>query len=306
VKPKTFYATGFAAVDILLRQQLRVSAGGTAVNVTLALAELGWETNFAGTVGNDPAGLFLKRELFEHGVSTKSLRLSDAWTTPVVLQDNVRGNHVWRFRCPICGANYAKHRPGHVSLAQEIVAATLRPDVYFFDRATLFSLELAESWRRAGSFVVFEPSSLGRPQLFARAVTAANLVKFSEDRARSFEDWLPLDNTTFIKTLGSSGVQFWSRYGSKGAVPTEAATVVDTAGAGDWTTAGIINSLHNSNYSESISSLRAGIKAGQQLGAAACSWTGVRDESPLVLATQELEQFSCPRLLGKLSHSAGT
>ena len=76
---------GEALVDILpqkrgetLRQaeRLRRVAGGSAMNVTVGLARLGWPAAFLGKVGDDPFGLFLRDTLERAGVDVSHLQMS--------------------------------------------------------------------------------------------------------------------------------------------------------------------------------------------------------------------------------------
>lgn len=280
---------------------MSVSSGGTATNVARALQGLGWKTQLIGTIGADPAGEFLKSELEGEGVGVVHLRQDEEWTTPVVLQIEHRGDHVWRFRCPICATAFAKHRPTPNEKARSLVLELPPPDVFFFDRPSLFTLAIAESWAGQGTFVVFEPAGLGRPQLFDRAINAAQLVKFSSERSSSFIDRLADSSATLVETRGSEGAQvrfakeaLWTHFPPE-AVPSK----VDSAGAGDWTTAGLLDSLFSAQSTEGLSTegVSRAVAKGQSLGAMACSWEGVHPKVPEKLDIADFERFACPRVV---------
>nr|WP_238324792.1 PfkB family carbohydrate kinase [Paenarthrobacter aurescens] len=288
---------------------MRVSPGGTATNVARALQSLGWDAQLVGTVGTDPAGQFLRSELETEGVGVQHLRNDDDWTTPVVLQMEYRGDHVWRFRCPICATAFAKHRPTPHEIARTMVRDCATPDVFFFDRVSLFTLTLAEEWSRKGSFVVFEPATLGRVQLFDRAIKIAHMVKFSSERAPAFKERLSAESTaTLVETLGADGAQVrlagqqtWKHY-----APQPVIDKVDSAGAGDWTTAGLLDQLVVSSGEEvtvNPESIARAVTNGQSLGALACSWEGVYPKEPVKLDGDDFERFACPRVIRESSNS---
>ncbi|GFZ32098.1 fructokinase [Clostridium zeae] len=56
-------------------------AGGAPANVTAAISKLGGEASFAGKVGNDPFGLFLKKTLEDVNVDTSMLVLDNKAST---------------------------------------------------------------------------------------------------------------------------------------------------------------------------------------------------------------------------------
>ncbi|QIZ99875.1 PfkB family carbohydrate kinase [Leifsonia sp. PS1209] len=300
----TLFASGFATVDVVLGDPLAVTAGGTAVNVTLAMESLGWSTGFAGTIGDDPAGDYLHDYLADRGVYVDHLTRHPAWTTPVVVQKRVRGDHEWRFSCPVCGARFAKHRPGPAAIAESIALAIPAPDVYFFDRATLFGIRLAEIWGAQGTTVVFEPAGLGRPFLFRRAAEAASLIKYSEERGPAFASQLNDVDAVLVETLGSAGARYRLSDAStfSDVLPAFAVDqMVDSAGAGDWTTAGLLQRLgRNGDIADALerpTTIRDAVQSGQRFGADACSWQGVRPESMTELPACDIEAFVCPRVI---------
>lgn len=194
----------------------------------------------------------------------------------------------------MCGARFAKHRPSEVAYAASTVQQLPAPDVFFFDRVSLFTIELARRWKEVGSLVFFEPAGLGRPALFDRAVDVSDVVKYSAERAPAFADRLPTGPTTLIETLGPEGarVRFDGIWTDVPGHPV--AALVDSAGAGDWTSAGIIDALFTSGEQD----WERALAAGQRLGADACGWAGVRPE-PATSVTGGFEAFGCPRVLSE-------
>jgi fructokinase len=120
---------------------------------------------------------------------------------------------------------------------------------------------------------------------FLALLKLAHIVKYSHDRIDQLD--LPNDSSALleIQTLGRGGARFRTELGSSGdgwhhveAKPV--ARMVDSAGCGDWFTAGLISSL----CSEGMSSLkRAGdsdilgaLDLAQSLAAWNCSFAGPR------------------------------
>ena len=294
---------GYAVADVSLDDAV-VSAGGTALNVADALSAFGWQSSLVGYLGDDPAGNLIKTSLASANVNVSHLELDARWTTPVVLQKSIHGHPSWSFSCPHCGAQFAKHRPAPASEAKNVLAAVAPPTVFFFDRATLFALALAEAWRQAGTLIFFEPSGLGRPQLFDRAVGLSHFVKFSSERAAAFEANLELAESVQIRTKGAAGLDFkvGGRWHYQAALAAPIAT--DSAGAGDWTTAGFLNSLLRGQTSEAMmerteATLTRPLADGQRFGALACAWTGARPRTwPSVTGHRVVDyRFFCPRMI---------
>lgn len=291
--PPRLVSTGFTALDVIMGEPPRAAAGGTAANVAAAAAALGWSAEAVGTVGDDAAGRFVRNDLSRVGVDVRGLRLDVSWTTPVVLQESADDDHVWRFACPRCGTKFAKHRPSPAPAAAALATEGHAPDVFFFDRASLFAVSLARAWRALGALVVFEPSTPGRPHLFNQAVAAAHLVKYSAQRAPAFQERALAGGAAVVRTAGAAGAAFRpagsGRWTSVSALP--AGHVVDTAGAGDWTTAGLLDGLFETAGTPAAATLALAdpealaqaVDAGQAWGARACAWVGARPaRSPLV------------------------
>lgn len=276
-------ASGYLVVDLLKAgNKLAASPGGTASNVANGLRSLGWQSSIAGTVGQDPAGHFFRGVLAVDGIAVTELAEEDNWTTPVIIQVEERGDHRWVFSCPHCGTRFAKHRPPSEVAAKELVSRAPAPKVFFFDRVSRYTVALAEAWRASGTCIVFEPSTLGRAALFERAVSLSHVVKYSDARSRDFESMLAEANSVLVRTSGSNGASY--RAGSSRPwvdVPTQTLPqIVDSAGAGDWTTAGFVNELGaDGDVLGSLGSereLEIALEAGVRLGAESCNWMGFR------------------------------
>src|SRR5207244_4134480 len=136
--------------DVVLRDDSAVQyagVGGTVGNVMSIMAFLGWRSVPVVRLGADPAGAQVLQELVSLGVDTSQLALDKRVNTPVVYQrnSNEAGHHSFSFRCPRCGhaRRFSEQLlEGIGTQAAEPLAQ--RGDVYFFDRLTSRSVEMAE------------------------------------------------------------------------------------------------------------------------------------------------------------------
>jgi fructokinase len=160
------------------------------------------------------------------------------------------------------------------------------PDVFYFDRVTPWALELAERCRRAGTLVVFEPSTIGGDlATFKRAIRAAHVLKYADDRIADMQDVDLSCVDVEIQTHGKEGLKFrvaeqaggWHHL-SAFMVP----YIADTAGAGDWCTSGFLYALVGSIIENggrgqlSTRRVKESLRFGQILAALNCMEKGAR------------------------------
>jgi fructokinase len=280
--PPSILSCGFVALDTLVEDDvLGYTAGGTAGNVAAALAFLGWQATVAAVVGADEAGTRLRRDLTRAGVSTRHITTREEASTPQVIHEIHERGHRYHFRCYECGRRLGKSLPPDASLATQILDEHPDPDVFFFDRASRFSVKLAEQYAERGTIVFFEPATKGRPELVDRAYAAATIVKCAADSSTAVKDSVNRSDTrTFILTDGANGIRY--RRGASGVRSVRAlpvTKVIDAAGAGDWTTTGILHALlgdERSIRTFSDKQIRNAIGWGQAVAALNCTWRGAR------------------------------
>lgn len=320
----TCVGTGFIALDVIRRSLNdatvleRRHAGGSCGNVLAILAHLGLRTTAVGRIGNDSAGHELVADLQRVGVDTSPLVEEDARATPVVLQNtfvNARGDVRHRFsrECPLCGSTMPGYRPLRVRDVANVVDKLPAPTVCYFDRASPGTVEFARRAREAGAFVVFEPSGINDERLFLRALGVAHVVKYASDRLRDLES-LPIGALPplEIRTQGSRGLEFRTRQGGRTGswnhLGSFAVTGVrDTAGAGDWCTAGFL--LHaTTQFDNPLCSITDNnavercLRFGQALAALNCRYDGARglmyaaSHKRIMAAARSLLSDSSPRL----------
>jgi fructokinase len=166
-----------------------------------------------------------------------------------------------------------------------------KPSVFFFDRVSRGALELARASAEHGALVVFEPSGVRDEGLFREAVGLSHVVKYSHERLGHLRQ-RPRHQHPFleIETVGSDGLRYrvrgrrkesgqWKEMRAYGLVGLR-----DTAGAGDWCTAGILHALGpdlrkggaRAFTEASNERIEDALRLGQALAAMKCRYEGAR------------------------------
>lgn len=278
--PMSVLTAGYVVVDILdAPDGLRHSAGGTAANVACNLAWLGASSAVLARLGDDPAGRYLVADLARAGVDTSGVRLDALVSTPLAVHRvTPSGDHVFVFRCPRCHRNLPRVRPP--TAAQARVAISARPGIFFFDRSPAAVLMAAGQVAAGGGLVFFEPNVTGRVPQCERAAALSHIVKVSDERLHELDLLVATarPGQLQIVTEGRRGLRFriggrrWLR------LPAHPVCVLDSGGAGDWVSAGLIAHLMTSQAID-YANVAAGLRIGQALAAICCRSLGARGMS---------------------------
>ena len=289
-RPRLLVA-GFVALDVIFGLDdpaPRFYAGGTSGNVCAGLAFLGWDVLAVGRLSQDVAGEMVRRDLERWGVDTSFLGLTPAASTPIVLErielsKNGVPKHRFLWNCPNCGSYFPPFRAILRKQVDFIKEQTGTPQVFFVDRVSRSTVELARHFRRAGAVIYFEPSAACDARLFREMLQVCDVLKYSAQRARSFAELLRSHEAQLeIETLGEDGLRFRSRraFSSWHSLPAYEVSIKDTAGAGDWTTVGFISSLLRKAKPGLGAATRQDIihslKHGQAFAALNCQFEGAR------------------------------
>ncbi len=292
----TAIGAGLLALDVVVSSDdVNSFAGGTCGNVLTILSYLGWNSMPVARLKNDAPADLLVDDLSNWGVDTTFVTRSDDGSTPVIIQrikEDAEGNpvHSFSLRCPCCSSYLPGYKSILGSAANDLTHETPDHQIFFLDRVSRGTLTLAEDSAKRGALVVFEPSGIGEPRLFREAWSLAHVVKYSNDRLRDIAD-LDLKSVRNrllleIETLGSSGLRFRSRLPDAESAKWRTLEAIaapllkDTAGSGDWCTAGLIHKLSRGGLKgfrrSSSSRLIDALRYGQTLAAWNCGYEGAR------------------------------
>jgi sugar/nucleoside kinase (ribokinase family) len=286
--------TGLVALDVVISDGLThdplLCAGGTCGNVLIALAYLGWESYPVARLRSDAASKRVTDDLKTWGVKLDFVSSDESGSTPIVVQhirhsDDGR-THSFSRKCPACGAWLPWYKAVRASTVPALSARLPKAHVFYFDRTSRGAITLAEHYRKSGAIVVFEPSSESEPHLLEKALSLAHVVKVASNRLPGNEALLKAKKPLLtIETCGAHGLRF-SKFPLKGKrswqrlSPFPVENMVDSSGAGDWCTAGIISSvgrLGPEGLAEMESeNLLSALQRGQAMAAWACGFEGAR------------------------------
>lgn len=288
--------TGLIALDVVVTEgdpsDPLLMTGGTCGNVLLALSYLGFRVAPVCRLEDDEAAELIREEFRQWDVDTAYVSVGEDGSTPVIFQ-TIRPNpggvptHTFSWRCPACGKRFPAYKPALASTADAIAATMPSPRVFFFDRVNRGALILAEKASELGALVVFEPSSVGDHGLFKEAWSVSHVVKYSHERLADLPDLeFGTNQLLQIETLGADGLRYRAKYGKRPPAPwktldaLKAPVLVDTAGAGDWCTAGLLHKLGRDGAEGCRAVKPADVEAallyGQALAAWNCGFVGAR------------------------------
>jgi fructokinase len=298
-KPLAF-GTGLVTLDVIVNVASDSSpgffAGGTCGNVLTILGYLGWRASPISRLGAGPAGERVISDLKHWNVGTKFITNDADGSTPIIIHRIGRRStgepyHSFSWRCPTCGAHLPGYKAMLASAAEEVATSLAAAQVFFFDRASRGALHLAKTQAEQGALICFEPAGVGDPGLFREAWALAHVVKYSHERLRDIADleWKHSERAGVlleIETLGAAGLRYRSRLpGTKNKVWLELSGFVvkqvkDTAGCGDWCTAGLLDRLARRGLEDfralTPEKIRDALRFGQALAAWNCGFEGAR------------------------------
>lgn len=281
---------GLISLDVLIRdgERLPVSyyVGGTCGNVMMILAHMGWDAYPIARLDGTKDTARLLADMKKNSVHTDFISTSDG-KTPVIVQRNFinkDGVPTHRFESRNnMGRFYLDFKSLTLKQTNDVIARIdFVPKVFFFDRVSPAILRLADAFKEKGSAVFFEPSSRGGDvKTFNKCVEVADVVKFSDQRIKDYHQFDDVEDKLFIQTRGAQGLTYRLNSGWTHLEPMVNDNVVDTAGAGDWTAAALINELYKDKEKHEIfhftpTAIAEALNAAQRIGAQSCSYEGAR------------------------------
>jgi len=275
--------TGFTVLDRVYEndRQPFESLGGSCGNVLVSLAMLDRKVAPVLALGRDSVGDQIVNEFEAAGADTRFISRRHDRLSPILAQslNTEIGQHSFSFTCPETNEEYPRYAPiedYEVSRAEKALDTC---SVFFTDRLSDAILEAMKLAFNAGAVCYFEPSAMDDELLFEQALKYTSVLKFSSDRLHEFAGSSDLaEDTILVATHGSEGLEVFKRgeqsrwFGS-----VEARVVRDTCGSGDMVSVGMIDWIVRHRQSvDSLDAFTGGIRAGQRLAAANCSFAGAR------------------------------
>jgi fructokinase len=281
--------TGFLTLDIILNGSRntppKLHAGGSFGNVLTILSYLGFETYPIARLADNIVTDLLIKDIEFWNVNTSLIFKDEKGSTPIIihriLKDKLgKPKHKFEFRNPINGNWLPSYRPFLSKKIKIIENQIPNSNVYYFDRVSRSSIDLATQAKENGAIVYFEPSSYNTSKQFVECIEVADIIKYSSDRIKNYKELFPKSNAVLeIETDGSKGIKYrfksdlWKELNSYLIENT-----VDTAGAGDWCSSGIIKIISKNGIliNQTNTQIEEALNYGQALGAINCLFDGAR------------------------------
>ncbi|MBC7318282.1 carbohydrate kinase [Candidatus Bipolaricaulota bacterium] len=232
--------------------------GGSPLNVAVGLSRLGVETGFLGKFSRDYFGKFLVTYLLENGVDVRFITRGDEPTALAFVQLE-EGNPRFSFYL---------HGTATIKLTIEELPKRLPNSIAALHFGSLAMVQepcataLARLMERESPMrlISFDPNI--RPECitdassyrlkFIQLLTMIDLLKLSQEdlsyiapketKEAVIEKWLAQGPKLIVVTLGPAGARAYTRY-TVIEVKAQPVKVVDTVGAGDAFTAGLLAAL---------------------------------------------------------------
>lgn len=286
---------GLVALDLVVGldpdSPVQAWAGGTCGNVMSMLAWHGWDSYPIARLTDDSASARVKADLTRWGVNLDLASCTPSASTPIVVQEirqTRRGEmtHKFSWSCLRCGGWLPSFKPITQAAVEQVEPLVSGSSVFFFDRVSRGTLEIAKMAAAEGAVVMFEPSGRGDEKMFREALELAHIVKYADQRMSELSESLSSSSRILeVQTLGAEGLRFRvpqrmkpDSWRTLQAAPV--ARVADSCGSGDWCTAGLLNQLAAEGFdglaSAKVSDIAAGLRYGQELAAWNCQFEGAR------------------------------
>jgi fructokinase len=276
--------TGLAVIDRIYTgaaSQPQESLGGSCANVLLALGSLRHSVAPILALGADREGDFLTSQFSAVGICTEFIRQHENRLTPIIAQHLVpdAAQHWFSFVCPTTGIPYPKFTPVDFTGITNSQRALTSCRVFYLDRLSPANVWAMECAFNNGAITILELPNWDSP-LLQRAMRVARIVKHSDDARGSdaiSQDVFP--DVAIVRTHGANGLTL-KGHGYEIHLPAvQARSVIDTCGAGDMVSVGLIDRILRQSATPtdlSLNLLVEGLQAGQRLAASNCGYVGAR------------------------------
>lgn len=248
---------GFSGLDIInANNDRRFLPGGTCANVLSVLAFLGWRSVLVKAEYSDGWNSFVDRALQRIGVEVSVFKSSKK-PIPRVIQMNESTGHKFLTICPVCYKNLMTLELPSSAKSLMTDKAMDEFDLIYYDRVSAGIKDVVQQANKMNIWTFYEPNSFRSFSQTINNMAMANIVKFSLDRipysaAQRLLSELSGESarTRIILCTNAEKGIFYSIKRSNGNFDKmevvdglQYDTIIDTSGAGDWLSAGFINTL---------------------------------------------------------------
>ncbi|EQB22038.1 hypothetical protein UNSWDHB_652 [Dehalobacter sp. UNSWDHB] len=280
---------GLLCLDIIKNiENTKYLNGGSCGNVVSALSFLGWRSSIITNQYKDPAGDILNQNL--ERLRVRRIEVGRPIQTPRIVQEVINSDHRYLLSCPDCGRKLPSIEPLTEKTVENIAESSNHYNVYYTDRTSRGIEFLRNILRNRGTWTVYEPNSSRNINSLLRSSLESHIVKFSGEKvSQSLADKIREiaingSTTLIVRTMGKDGVLFcyrkrdnkmskWFQLESQ-----PVTDFVDSSGAGDWCTTGLLFNLVNRHRKSKLWLTRdevvAALQYGQALSAISCSFSG--------------------------------
>lgn len=288
--------TGLIALDIVLNKdnvcRPLFMTGGSCGNVHIILAYLGWRSIPISRLKDNICSEFILEDMKKWGVDLSYITFDNKASTPVIIEKLKKTQdrdltHSFSFVCPECKSFLPRFRPIPSKQIDTLIPAMPQSDVCYIDRVSSGALKLAKICKDNGGLIFFEPTKIYDNKQFLSILEITDVLKYSRDASIIDNHILKNMNTPLIiETQGSLGLRYCitsnhatpKKWNKLPAFPVS--NIIDTAGAGDWCSAGIVHRLQKEKSSliekMSAKSIENALIFGQALAALNCMFIGAR------------------------------
>lgn len=284
---------GLVCLDIINREgKVQYYNGGSCGNVVSGLSFLGWKNAVLVGQYEDEASKLLRSNFEKLGIQRVEVNHSSS-ATPRIIEEFIgesKTNHRFSLICPQCG----RELPRLMSLTEKSVGSLDLDgfNVFYSDRASKGIALLRRIFKAKGSWVVYEPNSARNVSSVVANALDSHIVKFSADKvSSSIADMIRNESTSgitvlIVRTMGEDGLEYsyrkrdntMSKWRHLDVQPVP--HFVDSCGAGDWCTAGMLYNLvykyPNSTMHLTYEDVMASLQYGQALAAISCCYLGAQ------------------------------
>ena len=222
-------------------------AGGAPGNAAISCNRLGGKSAFAGKVGNDAFGMFLKETLVKEDIDTENLIFSEHPTTFAYVSIKKDGERDFIF---MRGADELlkfeemnlpqENAVFHFGSATGFLGGDLT-DTYF--KTLDYALEKGffisfdpnfrdALWENSEKFIELSKNFISKSDLIKLSDEEAKLISGKEDLQEAIESFDVKKNAIISVTLGKNGTLLYYQ-GKFEIVPSISIEAIDTTGAGD-------------------------------------------------------------------------